>query len=65
MHAPGTEGYKTRKLKTKLEQAIFYGANDADNPLAFDLLPGFQGDLMAATEAVSSEILASSMLLIA
>lgn len=57
--APGSEGYKTRKLKTKIEQAIFYGSNDADNPLAFDLLPDYEGDLMAAAESVSAEILAS------
>lgn len=54
------DGFYTRKLKTKIEQAIFFGAADADNPLAFDLLPDFQGDLMAASGAVSSEILSSS-----
>lgn len=58
--APGSEGYKTRKLKTKIEQAIFFGASDVENPLAFDLQPDFEGDLISATEAVSAEILASS-----
>lgn len=57
---PGSEAYKTRKLKSKIEQAIFYGAPDEDNPLAFDLLPDFQGDLIAAAQAVSSELLSSS-----
>lgn len=57
---PGTEGFKTRKLKSKIEQAVFYGGDAADNPLAFDLLPDFEGDLTAAAEAVSSEILSSS-----
>lgn len=60
--APGSDGYKTRKLKTKIEQAIYFGASDAENPLTFDLQPDFQGDLIAASEAVSAEILASSML---
>lgn len=51
---------KTRKLKSKIEQAIFFGSDGADNPLAFDLLPDFEGDLIVAAEAVSAEILASS-----
>lgn len=51
---------KTRKLKTKIEQAIFFGTDSAENPLAFDLLPEFEGDLITAAEAVSTEILSSS-----
>lgn len=58
--APGSEGHKTRKLKTKIEQAIYFGAGDEENPLAFDMQPDFEGDLLAATEAVSAEILSSS-----
>ncbi|KAI5479591.1 nuclear pore complex protein Nup133 [Pseudohyphozyma bogoriensis] len=56
----GSEEHKTRKLKGKIEQGIYFGGNDADNPLAFDLLPDFEGDLIAASEAVSQEILSSS-----
>ena len=55
---PGTEGYKTRKLKSKIEQAIFYG--EMDNPLRFDLVDGFEGDLTLATLAISAELLSSS-----
>lgn len=58
--APGTEGYKTRRLQTRLEQAIFFGTSEVENPLAFDLQPDFEGDLAVAAVAVSSEILASS-----
>lgn len=57
---PGTEGFETRKLKSKIEQAIFFEGDDADNPLDFHLLPDYKGDLIAAAEAVSSEILSSS-----
>ncbi|KAM0753804.1 methyltransferase type 11 [Meredithblackwellia eburnea MCA 4105] len=57
---PGSEGFKTRKLKNKLEQAIFFGGKDSENPLAFDLSPDFEGDLIAASLAVSTELLASS-----
>lgn len=55
-----TESFKTKKLKSKIEQAIFFGGADVDNPLAFDLLPGFEGDLIVAAELVSAEILSSS-----
>ncbi|KAJ8295400.1 Nucleoporin nup132 [Rhodotorula toruloides] len=58
--APGTEGYKTRRLLTRIEQAVFFGTNEAQNPLAFDLQPDFEGDLAVAAVAVSSGILASS-----
>ncbi|KAL8293054.1 hypothetical protein RQP46_000748 [Phenoliferia psychrophenolica] len=54
-----TEAYKTRKLKSKIEQAIFYGG-ERDNPLLFDLQDGFEGDLTAASLAISSELLSSS-----
>ncbi|KAL7420109.1 hypothetical protein Q5752_005074 [Cryptotrichosporon argae] len=49
----------TARLKSKMEQAVFFG-DRSDNPLTFDLPPGFQGDLAAAAEAVSAEIVASS-----
>ncbi|BGP22727.1 hypothetical protein JCM10295v2_001618 [Rhodotorula toruloides] len=58
--ALGTEGYKTRRLQTRIEQAVFFGTDPAHNPLAFDLQPDFEGDLAVAAVAVSSEILASS-----
>ncbi|GAA5919787.1 hypothetical protein JCM1841_005860 [Sporobolomyces salmonicolor] len=58
--AAGSEGYKTRKLKTKIEHAIYFGTGEAENPLAFDLQPDYEGDLAVAAEAVSAEILASS-----
>ncbi len=51
---------KTRRLQTRLEQAVFFGGSQSDNPLAFDLRPGWEGDLGAAAEAVSLEICASS-----
>ena len=44
---PNLDGYQTRKLKSKIEQAIFFG--QADNPLRFDLVDGYEGDLTAAT----------------
>lgn len=49
----------TARLKTKLEQAVFYG-DRPQNPLSFDLLAGYDGNLMHAAEQVSAEILASS-----
>jgi len=51
---------KTRRLQTRLEQAVFFGGAKSDNPLAFDLRPGWEGDLGAAAEAVSDDICASS-----
>ncbi|KAK4705783.1 hypothetical protein P7C70_g405, partial [Phenoliferia sp. Uapishka_3] len=58
-HQPGTEGYKTSRLKTKIEQAIFYG-EESDNPLSFAVPDGFEGDLTASTLAVSEELLSST-----
>lgn len=58
--APSSADLKTRKLKHKIEHAVYFGGQDADNPLAFDLQPDFEGDLIAAAEAVSAEILSSS-----
>lgn len=58
--AAGSEGYKTRRLQTRLEQAIFFGTQDVENPFAFDLQPDYEGDLAAAALAVSAGILASS-----
>ncbi|BEI95350.1 hypothetical protein CcaverHIS631_0102990 [Cutaneotrichosporon cavernicola] len=49
----------TARLKNKLEQAVFFGAN-RENPLTFDLPAGFQGDLPAATEEVSAEVVSNS-----
>ncbi|GAA5885246.1 hypothetical protein JCM6882_009536 [Rhodosporidiobolus microsporus] len=63
-HALATIPDKTRKLQTRLEQAVFFGtpssAAEGENPLAFDLPPEFEGDLAKAAERVSAEILASS-----
>ncbi|GAA5989361.1 hypothetical protein JCM10908_001278 [Rhodotorula pacifica] len=58
--ASGSEGYKTRRLQTRLEQAIFFGTQDSENPFAFDLQPDYEGDLAIAAQAVSAGILASS-----
>lgn len=54
---------KTRKLQTRLEQAVFFGTAqgvEGENPLAFKLQHGFEGDLAKAAERLSAEILASS-----
>ncbi|GAA5890992.1 hypothetical protein JCM8208_003123 [Rhodotorula glutinis] len=56
----GVEALKTQRLKTRLEQAIFYGTREAENPLAFDIQPDFEGDLAKASTSVSADILASS-----
>ncbi|KAK4686173.1 hypothetical protein P7C73_g3957, partial [Tremellales sp. Uapishka_1] len=53
------EASATARLKSKMEQAVFFG-DRSDNPLSFDLPPGFRGDLAEAAEAVSAEIVASS-----
>ncbi|KWU46470.1 methyltransferase type 11 [Rhodotorula sp. JG-1b] len=58
--ASGSEGYKTRRLQTRLEQAIFFGTQEVENPFAFDLQPDYEGDLATAALAVSAGILASS-----
>jgi hypothetical protein len=57
----GTEAYKTRRLKKKIEQAVYFGAGNEENALAFDLPADYEGDLVVAAEAVSAEILASGM----
>lgn len=49
----------TAGLRTKIEQTVFFGDRN-DNPLTFDLAPGFKGDLAEAAEAVSTEIVSSS-----
>lgn len=58
-----TEAFKTRRLKKKIEQAVYFGAGNEENPLAFDLPSDFEGDLAAAVEAVSTEILSSGKIL--
>ncbi|KAL7410733.1 Non-repetitive/WGA-negative nucleoporin C-terminal-domain-containing protein [Mrakia frigida] len=49
----------TARLKSKIEQAIFYG-DRPENPLSFQLFAGYDGNLMLAAEQVSTEILSSS-----
>nr|XP_019048984.1 hypothetical protein I302_02764 [Kwoniella bestiolae CBS 10118]OCF27914.1 hypothetical protein I302_02764 [Kwoniella bestiolae CBS 10118] len=49
----------TARLKSKMEQAVFFGER-SDNPLSFDLPAGFQGDLAEAAETVSAEIVSSN-----
>ncbi|KAG0146483.1 hypothetical protein CROQUDRAFT_671107 [Cronartium quercuum f. sp. fusiforme G11] len=49
----------TFKLKTKLDQAVFFGDKE-ENPIAFTLEGEAEGDLGAAAEQVSKEILESS-----
>ena len=41
-----------------MEQAVFFGR--AENPLSFDVQSDLGGDVAAAAEAVSTEILSSS-----
>ncbi|CDZ97230.1 Nuclear pore complex, Nup133 component (sc Nup133) [Phaffia rhodozyma] len=48
----------TARLKSKLEQAIFFG-DKPENPLSFELHGGYDGNLMQAAEQVSNDILAS------
>lgn len=57
------ETIATTKLKGKLEQAVIFGDRQ-QNPLAFDLKVGSEGDLVTAAEAVSKEILASCQLIL-
>ncbi|WVF65992.1 hypothetical protein IAT40_000730 [Kwoniella sp. CBS 6097] len=57
--APTQYSSATARLKSKMEQAVFFGER-GDNPLSFDLPAGFQGDASEAAEAVSAEIVASS-----
>lgn len=59
---PNSEGFETRRLKSKIEQAIFFEGTDEENPLAFKLLRDYKGDLILAAEGVSSEILSSCKL---
>lgn len=61
----------TAALKSKMEQAVFYGDRkdvgyqvsrcgaDSQNPLSFDLAAGSQGDVAVAAEAVSRDILSA------
>ncbi|KAH9819025.1 Non-repetitive/WGA-negative nucleoporin C-terminal-domain-containing protein [Melampsora americana] len=49
----------TFKLKTKLDQAVFFGDKE-ENPIAFTLESEAEGDLGAAAEQISKEILSSS-----
>ncbi|TIC13544.1 hypothetical protein E3Q10_01047 [Wallemia mellicola] len=49
----------TSRLKSRLEQAIFYG-DKQDNPISFAIPNGHvEGDLQEATKSVSKDILAS------
>ena len=49
---------RTGRLENKIEQAIYYGSRDAQNPLAFEIREQ-EGDLVSACENVSRDILAS------
>ncbi|PWN90524.1 hypothetical protein FA10DRAFT_266983 [Acaromyces ingoldii] len=51
---------QTARLRAKVEQAVFHG-DDARNPIAFKLDPETKGDLIAATEQLSSEIVLASL----
>ncbi|WWC58351.1 uncharacterized protein I303_100891 [Kwoniella dejecticola CBS 10117] len=57
--SPTQTSSATARLKSKMEQAVFFGER-SDNPLSFDLPAGFQGDLAEAAEIVSAEIVSSS-----
>ncbi|ORY21434.1 Non-repetitive/WGA-negative nucleoporin C-terminal-domain-containing protein, partial [Naematelia encephala] len=54
-----THSSPTARLKSRIEQAVFFGDRN-DNPLSFDLHDSHEGDVAAAVEAVSEEILSSS-----
>lgn len=45
-----------------MEQAVFF-ADRSENPLSFDVTSSVEGDISAAAEAVSAEILSCSELL--
>ncbi|TXT07474.1 hypothetical protein VHUM_03194 [Vanrija humicola] len=49
----------TAAIRSRMEQAVFFG-DRSDNPLTFDLPPGYRGDVAEAAEAVSVEIVSSS-----
>lgn len=49
----------TAAIRSRMEQAVFFG-DRGDNPLTFDLPPGYRGDVAEAAEAVSIEIVSSS-----
>ncbi|CAH7685697.1 Non-repetitive/WGA-negative nucleoporin C-terminal-domain-containing protein [Phakopsora pachyrhizi] len=50
---------ETSKLQAKLEQAVFFG-DHPENPIAFSLEGPLKGDLPAAAEKLSEEIMISS-----
>jgi len=69
-----SETYKTRKLKAKIEHAIYFGitstssdkkkksnqnAEEEENLFKFDLQRDYEGDLAVAVEGVSRDLLAS------
>lgn len=47
------------QLKSKIEQAVFFGANE-DNPLSFELHTGFKGSLEWAATEVSKSVVTST-----
>ncbi|GAA5852763.1 hypothetical protein JCM3766R1_006149 [Sporobolomyces carnicolor] len=53
-----SETYKTRKLKSKVEHAIYFGIDE--NLFKFDLQKDYEGDLAVAVEGVSQDLLASA-----
>ncbi|GAA5844336.1 hypothetical protein JCM5353_008463 [Sporobolomyces roseus] len=70
-----SETYKTRKLKAKIEHAIYFGitstssdkkkkssqgAEEEENLFKFDLQRDYEGDLAVAVEGVSRDLLASA-----
>ncbi|GAA6061596.1 hypothetical protein JCM10212_000904 [Sporobolomyces blumeae] len=69
-----SETYKTRKLKAKVEHAIYFGigsaagastrqsrkGEDEENLFKFDLQRDYEGDLAVAVEGVSKDLLASA-----
>ncbi|GAA5931821.1 Nup133p [Sporobolomyces koalae] len=70
-----SETYKTRKLKSKIEHAIYFGINakstvgkrsqseaatEQENLFKFDLQQDYEGDLAVAAEGVSQDLLSSA-----
>ncbi|GAA6016956.1 hypothetical protein JCM11491_006924 [Sporobolomyces phaffii] len=68
-----SETYKTRKLKSKIEHAIYFGIaaggkkssraaheDEEENLFKFDLQRDYEGDLAVAVEGVSQDLLASA-----
>ncbi|EJU05598.1 hypothetical protein DACRYDRAFT_98268 [Dacryopinax primogenitus] len=60
LHGVNREEVANGRLKERIEHAVYYGGSSA-NPLSFDFRsPDIEGDLAAAIEEISTEIVSSS-----